>query len=126
MKRILVFKYNVQPSVLRCGIHVCRQTQVVKEIIKLHGGATLRGRKLIFPGGEVTRQSEDARGPWRGRELKYVSVIQALACTATLNWLKAGGKWPLALGFKEPQTENSLEGGSVDRSWAGELSRYSA
>ena len=54
-------KYNIQPSEIRCETHACRQTPVVKGIITFHGGATVRGRKLIFPGADVTRQSEDER-----------------------------------------------------------------
>ena len=102
-------KYNVQPSEIRCAIHLCRQTPVVKGIIKFPGSATVRGRKLIFPGAEVTRQSEDERGPWPSRE---VSRSVSVRCwPAPPRWIssKWGGKWRLALGFNPLNTElNSI------------------
>jgi len=72
-KRILV--ETVQPFEIRCAIHLCRQTPVLKGIIKRRGDESIRGTKLIFLGAEVTRRSEDEREPWRGREVcRSVSV----------------------------------------------------
>ena len=55
---------------------------MVKGIIKRLGDESIRGRKLIFPGAEVTRQYEDEREPWQGREVSRSVSVRRWAALA--------------------------------------------